>query len=282
MAPLVLLLFIFNPLFAYYMNKEPFDWWTDGVCTAFVMLGVGLVEGFSPHSSSSYSVGHIEYLFQQSSCIGFFTVLLSFILTIYYFQRRIKRLVTLGSDGYPSDFGAGGTWCQSGFLSVSYGSLAGAIGGLNVTLTKVIFSLFVDVDGSGARAIFTSWVLYVVAVCVVITYILELQMTAHGLEQVGAMIFLPCFAVVEQLTIAMGGLLFFQDFNLFTELGAAMFALGNTIALVAVIVMAYLRLQTHGEASSLLRKKAGSLPKGDTLALDSEYAPKGGLCCLGC
>ena len=96
------------------------------------------------------------------------------------------------------------------------------------------------------------------------------------------MIFLPCFAVIEQLTIAMGGLLFFQDFNLFSELAGAMFALGNTIALVAVVVMAYLRLQTHGKASSLLRKKAGSLPKGDTLSLEGEYAPKGGLCCLGC
>jgi len=158
---------------------------------------------------------------------------------------------------------------------VSFGSIAGAVGGLNVTLTKVIFSILVDVASSGFSSVFGSWVLYFAAVLVVVTYVLELNLTAIGLHKVGAMVFLPSFAVVEQLVIAMGSLLFFQDYPLFSTLAATMFAVGNAIALAAVVAMAYFRLQLHGETRSLL--------SGKKLApVIDDGPPKSGLLCFGC
>lgn len=275
MAPLVLLLFVFNPIFAYYMNKEPFDWCSDGFGTVLVMLGVGLVEGFSPHTSASYSVEYIEFLFRQSTSIGFYSVVGGGTLIVYLLQRRLAQRVTLGTDGYPIAT-EGSSSVEGGFLTVSYGAIAGSVGGLNVTLTKAVFSILVDIGDSGAKIVFTSWATWIVGIIVVVTYVIELRLTANGLYQVGSMIFLPCFAVVEQAVIAMGSLLFFQNYTQFTTLAATMFAIGNSIALIAVVVMASMRLHNHGERRALLSGKG--LKSVDMMG---EKNPGSGWCC-GC
>ena len=145
--------------------------------------------------------------------------------------------------------------CTHPRVPMPTGALAGAVGGINVTLTKAIFAMLVDAASRGGlKKVFSTYLIYVVAVCVVATYLLEIRLTVHGLEQVGAMIFLPTFAVVEQLVIAMGAMLVFQDYALFTSLGASMFAIGNFLALSAVLGMSYARLRAYGkrEASALL------------------------------
>lgn len=74
--------------------------------------------------------------------------------------------------------------CEGGFLTISYGALAGAFGGLNVTLAKAIFSILVDITERGFHAILSSWVTWVLVVMVIVTYIIELRLTVFGLEQV--------------------------------------------------------------------------------------------------
>lgn len=91
--------------------------------------------------------------------------------------------------------------------------------------------------------------------------------------QVGAMIFLPCFAVIEQVTIAMGSLLLFQDFRLFNTSSAAFFGLGNLISLIAVIAFAAFRLRDQGEQRALL--------SGKKLHPDVTVQSRSGLC-FGC
>lgn len=61
------------------------------------------------------------------------------------------------------------------------------MGGVNVTLAKALLSILVDITDSGFSAVFGSWVLYFVASLIVITYVLELNLTASGLEQASAL-----------------------------------------------------------------------------------------------
>ena len=112
-APLVLILFIFNPLFAHVLNREPFDWATDGVLTLAVMVGVGLVEGFSPHTSASYTVEYIEYLFRQSTFIGFSTVVVGLIAIMFILQHQAIQRARLKTSSPPP---------ESGFVQVSHGA----------------------------------------------------------------------------------------------------------------------------------------------------------------
>jgi len=300
-APLILLLFLWNPIFASLINDEPFSFRTDGVCTLLVMVGIALVEGYVPHDSGTYKTQHIEWLFRQMSFIGFLVFLVSFIASVWYLQRRWEGRVLLYSEEahapiaeapaqakaavlleQPAGGGEKGEVARapveylprnsavSHFVHLSYGTLAGAMGGLNVTFTKTIFDTIVanwnrgsdSGEGwtKGMKLIFSYWLTYLLGAIVIVTYIVELKLTAYGLSRVHAMIFLPTFAVVEQVSVTMGGMLFFQDYRDFETHQALLFTFGNLLAIVAVVAMAYLRLQTKAitEASALLGGRAVS------------------------
>jgi len=308
-APLILMLFLWNPIFASVINDEPFSFRTDGVCTLLVMVGIALVEGYVPHNSGTYKTAHIEWLFRQMSFIGYLVALVSFIAIVWYWQHKWEGRVQLytesagpqarapslalsdeaalaqpkaaallerpAGDGEKGDGDGdkgGGAPAEyvprnsftSHFVHLSYGTLAGAMGGLNVTFTKTIFDTIVanwnrgadTGDGwlKGMEFIFSYWLTYLLGAIVIVSYVVELKLTSRGLSRVHAMIFLPTFAVVEQISVTMGGMLFFQDYRDFETHQAFLFAFGNFIALCAVIAMAYLRLQTKAitEASALL------------------------------
>ena len=272
-APLVVLLFIINPIFAYQLNGEPFRLATDGVCTAFIMVGIVIVVGFEPHESDSYSIAHMAWLFQQSTFIGFVTVVVGLLGITWWWRRYVQRRETIAD-------------LSRHLVQLSHGGLAGGFGGLNITLTKAIFTLITgQYDegsrvlgggyGGGLRAIFSYWLLYVLAIAIIVTYVLELRLTADGLRQSKTMIFVPTFVVVEQIVVCLGAMLFFQDFAHFYSVETALlFAFGNFLALACVVIMAWMRLQGEsGEASTLLPHDRG--PQGGG-------APKQSCCWGGC
>ena len=283
-APLILLLFIFNPIFAWLLNGETFTYRTDGVCTVFAIVGVGCVVGFAPKDSASYTAAHIEYLCGQSTAVSFFFVVLGCVILAYWYQQKLLPRVRIEKAGYdiatssrsegaetgsttsskPTSDIEPATHFESNFVHLSYGGLAGAMGGINVTLTKAIFSVIIaksrvahDV-GDGMRMVFGYWLFWVFSVAIVISYYFEMYFTAKGLSLVGSMIYVPTFVVVEQCTIAMGAMLFFQDFHYFDTAQATAFALGNLTALIAVITMAWLRLQADHEKAAAARPTEAS------------------------
>ena len=65
LAPLILLIFVANPVCAWIINKEPFNWRTDGLCTALVIASVAVVVAFAPQHSASYTAEHMKWLFKQ-------------------------------------------------------------------------------------------------------------------------------------------------------------------------------------------------------------------------
>ena len=139
-APLVVLLFIINPIFAYQLNGEPFRLATDGVCTAFIMVGIGLVVGFEPHESDSYSIAHMAWLFQQSTFIGFVTVVVGLLGITWWGRRYVQRRETIAD-------------LSRHLVQLSHGGLAGGFGGLNITLTKAIFTLITGQYDEGSRVL---------------------------------------------------------------------------------------------------------------------------------
>ena len=184
LAPLILLMFVSNPIFAYYLNGEPFNPRTDGVCTAIIMTSVILVVYFAPHHSATYDAEHLRWLFTQPPFIAFAAIIAAFVASAWY----VKRQLFLKS---------GMNWANLtdlrdlAIVHISYGVLAGTFGGLNITLTKCTFTLIIDEfeDGKkngdfwgGVGGVLSSWALYVVSFSLLGTFFLEQKSIADGLQ----------------------------------------------------------------------------------------------------
>lgn len=147
LAPLILLIFISNPLVSHCVNHEPFHWKTDGILTVLVIGSVVLILVFAPHHSASYDAEHMKWLFHQPSFFAFIAVVGIIIVTAYLAKRRIYIK-------HNRDWNNMENLRDRGIVYLSYGVLGGTFGGLNITLTKATFTLLVNAFEKGDRPSF--------------------------------------------------------------------------------------------------------------------------------
>lgn len=252
LAPLILLIFISNPVFAHFLNGEPFNWRTDGLCTLCIAGSISLVIAYAPHHSASYDDVHLKYLFKQPAFVGFLAIVTASILSASYVKRSILKRLDFDMERLTE-------LRDLAFVHISYGVLGGTFGGMNVTFVKAELTLIYDAFdrgskedgiGGGFREVFSSWILYVVGAGLLVTFFLEVKFTADGLQVASAMIVVSTLAVTEEVIATLGAIMFFQDYHYFTPLGAGMFTLGTVLGLASVIVMCVLRLRQQNQLES--------------------------------
>lgn len=238
LAPLQLFLFVSNSIFANCINKESFNFmgW-DGFALFFVVVGVTMSIISAPKHTESYSNSELMSLMRQPGFIAFCCFAGGFILAVTYMKRRI--LASCEND--PRRIQR--RWVHTA-LNMSYGATAGAFGGVNVTLTKTVFSLIVgQFDDGGMVAVISSPVLWVVSIVLVGTWVLQIIVTVSGLEVTSAIIVISAHSVTEEVMATSGGILYFQDYLKFSPQDWAVFFCGNLIAIVSVIALSHLRLR---------------------------------------
>ena len=81
--------FLFSPTSAYFLNEEPFEWKTDGVALAFVMLGVLVCVVTAPKTNKSYTNAEFLALFRAPSFVTFIVLLLVFVVALWVAKQRI-------------------------------------------------------------------------------------------------------------------------------------------------------------------------------------------------
>ena len=164
LAPLILLLFIANPIFAHVLNGESFDWRTDGICTLLIISSVALVVSYAPHHTQDFSVEHMRFLLSQPTFFSFVVVLIVFLTASYAGMQRIYQRVHHDWAHLVER----PLWERSA-VHIAFGSLGGTFGGLNVTLTKATFTVIIaEFDRGresggvvgGLSGLFTSWLAY--------------------------------------------------------------------------------------------------------------------------
>mmetsp|Transcript_30719 Transcript_30719/g.46491 ORF Transcript_30719/g.46491 Transcript_30719/m.46491 type:complete len:482 (+) Transcript_30719:461-1906(+) len=245
LAPLQLFLFLFNAIFANVINKEVFHWLgLDGLATFLVMVGVVMAVIAAPKVNHEYSDDEMLELMITPGFISFVVFAAFFIFALHF--SKIKILNNCNHNPATIQHSSLKT-----VLNMSYGALAGAFGGLNVTLTKTVFSLIVgQVEDEGVVGLFTSPLLYGVAFFLVLTYVLQIVVTVSGLEVTSAIIVISAHAVTEEVVATLGGILYFQDYVHFAAWSTIVFVLGTLLAIAAVILLSHLRLQYIDHPSS--------------------------------
>jgi len=237
LAPLQLFLFVSNAFFANVINKEPFTWlgW-DGLTLVLVVVGVSMAIVAAPKHSSNYSNEEMMWLMHQPGFIIFCCLAGTFIIGMWCIKRRILALCKHEPRNIQR------RWLRT-FLNMSYGSIAGAFGGVNVTLTKTVFSLIVgQYQHGGIVAVLSSPVLYATAIVLIGTYVLQIVVTVSGLEVTSAIIIISAHSVTEEVMVTSGGILYFQDYLSFEVWSWIVFFLGNLLAIASVIGLSHRRL----------------------------------------
>ena len=142
-------------------------------------------------------------------------------------------------------------------LAGCVGSLAGCLGGLNITVTKSIFSL---IEGtwvkSGFVAVLISPGTWVIGIGLLCTYVAQIRMTTDGLERCPAMIFVPVQTVTEETVATLGGLIYFREFTQFTTTTAIAFFCGISLSVMSVISLTAVRIKRSSDEVGTVRAYA--------------------------
>jgi hypothetical protein len=137
-------------------------------------------------------------------------------------------------------------------------------------LTKTVFSLIVGQwENGGFVALVSSPVLWITAIVLVGTYVLQIVVTVSGLEVTSAIIVISAHSVTEEVMATTGGILYFQDYLRFESWAWAVFIIGNVIAIASVIGLSHLRLRdAEAKEEQARRRASGELP-GDSMFYDA-------------
>jgi len=237
LAPLQLFLFISNVGFANLINREPFNWiGADGISTAFVIGGVIMCVVSAPKATHNFDSDELIQLMQQPGFISFCVGAFALICFLFFSKRAILK--SCGND--PKTIPQ--RWKRT-YLNMSYGALAGAFGGVNVTLTKTTFSLMSgEFEDDGIVGVVSSPLLWGVSITLICTYVGQMWVTVNGLGIASAIIVISSHSVTEEVVATLGGILYFEDYEQFDAHTWALFCVGNIVAIAAVIYLSHLRL----------------------------------------
>jgi len=278
LAPLILFIFLSNALFAHFLNKEPFYAKSDGFATFLVCVGVLACVVSAPHNNKYYDTDAMIELMKAASFICFMAGVSGFIIAVWLWKLRVMKQCGGDITSLPKN--------KMMALQLAFGSLPGALGGLNITLTKSTFSLIIgQINDHGFVGIFISPLLYGLAAVLVGTYVLQMKSTVDGLELCSAMIVISTQAVSEMVTATLGGILYFQDYTQFKAWSATVFCVGNVLALCGVGILAYNRamdeeaaMAAEAEANAKLTDEDGNKIDDDgnvTVEMNPAIVPQG-------
>lgn len=244
LAPMILLIFPSNALFAHFLNGEHFSWCADGIAILAIMLGVVLCEVSAPRDSDNLTAKQFLELYGSPSFIMFVFLWSAFTSAILIFRCRVKRRA-LESGAVPTGW-------EADFMALSYGAVAGALGAMCTTLTKSVFELIGSAFArDGVMGVLSSPLLWLLAFLLMSNYVLKMKWTVHGLEACSAMLAVSTQTVTEEIMTIAGGILYFQDYRKFDAGTGLLFAAGNLIAVLSLVALAHFQLRHQHEVQMM-------------------------------
>jgi len=274
LSPIGVIIFVANAAFARCLNGERFSLRVDGLYLTGIVIGVVTCVLSAPKETSGYTIDELIALCGQPLFIGFMSALCTAIVALLTARRfLLKRMAhtrrPLAADE-PRPVEETGGWAPLA-LAFCLGSLAGCLGGLNITATKSIFSLIQGTwQQSGFVAVILSPATWLIGLGLLATYITQISCTTDGLARCAATVFIPVQTVTEESIATLGGLLYFREFTQFTPRSAAFFVAGMCLSIACVARLTAVRIQRDGDGALYTPAVAADTPDKQPGTVDSD------------
>ncbi|KAI8469173.1 MAG: magnesium transporter [Monoraphidium minutum] len=198
--------FVSNVIFASLVLKEQV---TRSVllATACIVAGCVLLVSFGDHSSATFTAHDLLALYSEPVYISYLSLSGAAVVGCYMLYHVGRRR-------------AG--WEAA--LPVLYSTFSALIGTQSVLFSKTLAVLLrATFDGDNQLK---SWFVYLVAPCFLLTAVFWVTRLNKGLKMFPAMVIVPTLQIAWTLFSIVSGMLYFREYDDFSPLAAAMFAVG--------------------------------------------------------
>ena len=264
LAPLGALTLVVNLLLAPVLHNEKITK-SDSFLTLVIIIGVVTCIMGGNADEQEYTVKDLHTLSQNSmfhKMIGILTSLFV-ILGLHVIMNGNKNKKASKNDK-TKEYNS----LSIGFV---YPVVAGIFGGLTVLSVKIL-----TIVGTSSEGIVHHWKLIVVLVAINLTFaIAQIIINGIGLSKHSALVMVPIYSSAFVLSNAMGGGIFFKEFNKLNERGVNMYMCGVSFVIFGVLSMAYIKHKEIEEQAANTKKEKDVIDLTLKDEVEDEELPKG-------
>ena len=264
LAPLGALTLVVNLLLAPVLHNEKITK-SDSFLTLVIIIGVVTCIMGGNADEQEYTVKDLHTLSQNSmfhKMIGILTSLFV-ILGLHVIMNGNKNKKASRNDK-TKEYNS----LSIGFV---YPVVAGIFGGLTVLSVKIL-----TIVGTSSEGIVHHWKLIVVLVAINLTFaIAQIIINGIGLSKHSALVMVPIYSSAFVLSNAMGGGIFFKEFDKLNERGVNMYMCGVSFVIFGVLSMAYIKHKEIEEQAANTKKEKDVIDLTVKDEVDDEELPKG-------
>uniref|UniRef100_A0A7S3LR87 Uncharacterized protein n=1 Tax=Aplanochytrium stocchinoi TaxID=215587 RepID=A0A7S3LR87_9STRA len=236
LTPLMSIVIISNALLARFLLYEPITK-RDTISIGIIVIAVIATTVSAPSVEQKPTTEELIELYKEAGFIVYVILLLILLSFFYIANKRIGKKKLNHED----------TTAREDFLyAFSFGASAGCWGGLTVTMMKSAITIIQDkINTGGFGAIFTEGLMYGLVIILGTCWYMQLKWINLGLERFPAVFVVSIEAVLNKIIGVSGGILYFQEYKLFTVGKAIGFVFGLGLGVFGIILFA-LRDNTVG------------------------------------
>ena len=264
LAPLGALTLVVNLLLAPVLHNEKITK-SDSFLTLVIIIGVVTCIMGGNADEQEYTVKDLHTLSQNSmfhKMIGILTSLFV-ILGLHVIMNGNKNKKASKNDK-TKEYNS----LSIGFV---YPVVAGIFGGLTVLSVKIL-----TIVGTSSEGIVYHWKLIVVLVAINLTFaIAQIIINGIGLSKHSALVMVPIYSSAFVLSNAMGGGIFFKEFDKLNERGVNMYMCGVSFVIFGVLSMAYIKHKEIEEQAANTKKEKDVIDLTLKDEVEDEELPKG-------
>mmetsp|Transcript_11038 Transcript_11038/g.12617 ORF Transcript_11038/g.12617 Transcript_11038/m.12617 type:complete len:458 (-) Transcript_11038:1378-2751(-) len=242
LTPLMSIVIISNALLARIFLQEPVTK-RDAISIGIIIVAVVATTISAPDTENKPTTEELIELYKEPGFIIYVIILVSLMSFFYLSNRRVKKKMVNHEDT---------TEFEDFIYSFSFGGSAGCWGGLSVTMMKSAITIIQDkINGDGFFAIFTTPITWILLIVLGACWYFQLRWINWGLERYPAVFIVSIEAVLNKIVGVCGGILYFQEFKLFTPASTVGFVFGLCLGVFGIIMFA-LRDNTVGPEADFL------------------------------
>ena len=264
LAPLGALTLVVNLLLAPVLHNEKITK-SDSFLTLVIIIGVVTCIMGGNADEQEYTVKDLHTLSQNSmfhKMIGILTSLFVILGLHVIMNGNKNKKASKKAKDKTKEYNS----LSIGFV---YPVVAGIFGGLTVLSVKIL-----TIVGTSSEGIVYHWKLIVVLVAINLTFaIAQIIINGIGLSKHSALVMVPIYSSAFVLSNAMGGGIFFKEFDKLNERGVNMYMCGVSFVIFGVLSMAYIKHKEIEEQAANTKKEKDVIDPKDEV--DDEELPKG-------